>query len=220
MIYIDNGISRIRKLHQDTLSLDIRKTSISRFLSLQAQTLLEAHSSGNTAVVFHFACWCQSLISQSEAKIMSTVIDLKMARQTIAAEYGFTGWDMIEKLEETGFDAAFEQCVDCMLKGDIDDLNLRLTEHPALAQQRSQFGHRATLLHYIAANGVESHRQVTPYSASEITQCLFDHGADADAIANIYGGSNTMQLLLSSAHPSNAGVTEAVARVLNLYSKK
>lgn len=220
MIYIDKRISEIRKLHCDTLSMNLSQTSIGHFLSLQAQTLLDAHKSGNTAVVFHFACWYKPLISQSKAKIMGAAVNLEMARQTIAAEYGFSGWDEVKKLEKTGFDVAFEQCVDCLLKGDIDDLNQRLTEQAALAQQRSQFGHRATLLHYIAANGVESHRQVTPCNASELTQCLLDHGADADATANIYGGSNTLQLLLSSAHPSNAGVTEAVARVLNLYSNK
>ena len=64
--------------------------------------------------------------------------------------------------------------------------------------------HHATLLHYVAANGVEDFRQLTPPNAVEIARRLLDAGAAVDALADTYGGGSdqtTMNLLVSSAHP-------------------
>ena len=101
-----------------------------------------------------------------------------------------------------------------MLAGDLDKFTSTLTTTPALAQQQSQYGHRATLLHYLGANGVESYRQVTPLNAVKIAECLIEAGANVNATANIYGGSRPLGLLTTSAHPANAGVTADVAAVL------
>ena len=49
-------------------------------------------------------------------------------------------------------------------------------------------GARATLLHYVAANGVEGYRQLTPPNAVAIADALLDAGADVDALADMYGG--------------------------------
>jgi len=71
-----------------------------------------------------------------------------------------------------------------------------------------------SLLHYIGANGVESYRQITPMNAAEIVKTLIDAGADVNAPANMYGGSTPLELVLSSAHPHNAGVVDEIAAVL------
>ena len=71
--------------------------------------------------------------------------------------------------------------------------------------------HRSTLLHYLAANGVEGYRQTTPSNAVEVARMLLEAGADVDALADLYGGHhNTMSMLVSSSHPANAGLQVAL----------
>ncbi len=213
-IYIDKSIQMIRDLHTDILQMDKSSTTIKEFISLQAERLLDAHGFGSTAVIFHLACWCKPLIGKPRDEIMKARLTLEMAQQTIAAEYGFPSWNEVESLAKTRFDTVFEECVDNMLDGELHLLQKALETNPQLATQRSQYGHKATLLHYLGANGVESYRQVTPMNAADIAQMLVDAGADANSQANIYGGSDVRALLLSSAHPSNAGVVQSVDAVL------
>ena len=56
-----------------------------------------------------------------------------------------------------------------------------LREDPELIRARSTREHRATLLHYVSANGVESYRQKTPKNIVRITKLLLDAGAEAKA---------------------------------------
>jgi len=75
--------------------------------------------------------------------------------------------------------------------------------------------HGATLLHHIAANGVEGQRQRTPKNAVEIAKTLLENGAEPDSPANLYGGEcTTMSLLVSSSHPAAAGVQSALVDTL------
>jgi ankyrin repeat protein len=67
--------------------------------------------------------------------------------------------------------------------------------------------HRATLLHYLAANGVEQHRQRSPANAAAVARTLLEAGADPDALADMYGGRcTTLSMLVSSTPPTEAGV--------------
>ena len=78
--------------------------------------------------------------------------------------------------------------------------------------------HRATLLHYVAANGVEGYRQRTPANAVDVARVLLDAGAAPDSLAQLYGGDcTTMTLLVSSSHPARAGVQVALVDVLVDY---
>ncbi len=71
--------------------------------------------------------------------------------------------------------------------------------------------HRATLLHYVAANGVERYRQKTPKNAVEVAKVLLQAGAEVDALAEMYGERcSTMSMLVSSSHPANAGLQVAL----------
>jgi len=75
--------------------------------------------------------------------------------------------------------------------------------------------HRATLLHYVAANGVENHRQRTPANAVAIARALLDAGAEPDAQADLYGQPcATLSLLVSSSHPAAAGLQVELANLL------
>jgi len=69
-------------------------------------------------------------------------------------------------------------------------------------------------LHYVGSNGIETHRQRVPSNLAAITRRLLDSGAVVDAVAQMYGGTTTLALLMSSVHPSRAGVRDEVAALL------
>jgi ankyrin repeat protein len=75
--------------------------------------------------------------------------------------------------------------------------------------------HRATLLHYVAANGVETFRQRTPRNAVDVARFLLHAGAEVDALADMYGGRcTTMSMLVSSSPPAEAGLQVALVETL------
>jgi ankyrin repeat protein len=109
----------------------------------------------------------------------------------------------------------FESAVEAVIGGDLATLESLLRNHPELVRARSLRGHRATLLHYVAANGVEDSRQKSPRNAVAVAQMLLRAGAEVDALADMYGGQcTTMSTLVSSTPPANAGVQVALAETL------
>ena len=121
----------------------------------------------------------------------------------VARDHGFAAWDVV-----TGeCDPTFELAVDAVVLGRIEELGRLLAQAPDLVTRRSAYGHRATLLHYTAANGVEIRRQVVPPNAAQIAAALLRAGADPAARLNAYGRTfDTLAMLESSAHPRDAGV--------------
>jgi len=108
---------------------------------------------------------------------------------------------------------SFEAAADAIVSGDAGKLKALL--NPELVGARSSRPHRATLLHYIAANGVEDERQKTPANAVEIATVLLRAGSEVDATAFMYGGEQTtMCMLVSSAHPAKAGLQVALMDTL------
>ena len=116
----------------------------------------------------------------------------------------------------------FELAVEAVVDGDLSTLASLLRSHPELTTARSQLVtdrnppvHRATLLHYLAANGVEDVRQRSPHNAVEIARLLLEAGAEPDALADMYGGEcTTMSMLVSSTPPAKAGVQVALVDAL------
>lgn len=120
-------------------------------------------------------------------------------------------------MKTCGKDPAFDEAVEAIISGDAATLERLLVEHPDLIKARSRSWHRATLLHYLAANGVEDELQKSPKNAAEIARILIEAGAEVDALAETYGGGTnqtTLCLLVSSIHPAVAGVQPALVRVL------
>lgn len=131
-------------------------------------------------------------------------------RRVIAREHGFADWATVVAHRDEPVDARFEAAVDAIVSGDPDALRSLLAADPALVRARSPFGHHATLVHYVAANGVESTRQwQSPRNAVRVLRILLRHGADPDAVCDTYGGGSAqtpLYLLVSSTHPAQAGV--------------
>lgn len=110
--------------------------------------------------------------------------------------------------------SAFEQAADAIVRGQDTRLQELIRNDPQIVLARSHREHRATLLHYTAANGVEDERQRTPRNIVEITGILLEAGAEVDAVADCYGGSTTLSLAASSVHPERAGVQIDLMQVL------
>jgi len=111
--------------------------------------------------------------------------------------------------------AAFEQAAEAVVRGRVDELRALLAADASLARAHSPRAHGATLLAYLAGNGVEAERQTTPANAVEVARLLLGAGADADATALLYGGPWTiLTLLVSSVHPHRAGVQAALVDAL------
>lgn len=134
------------------------------------------------------------------------------AHLVLARLHGFESWPKllrhIESLERQ--DPAvqpFENAADVIIAGDVAALGALLREQPELLRRRSSRAHRAPLLHYVAANGVEDYRQVSPKNAVEVARTLLDAGAEVDATSEAYGGGYTaLGLVATSTPPRRAGV--------------
>jgi ankyrin repeat protein len=141
---------------------------------------------------------------------------LAAAQAFVADAHEFTGWDAfiahVTQLGDPGSPVArFEAAADAIVGGDIDRLVDLLDADPALIEQRSDRAHRSTLLHYVAANGVEDFRQATPPNIVAIARRLLDAGADVNAQSEAYGGGATaLGLAATSLHPQRAGVQIAL----------
>ena len=139
---------------------------------------------------------------------------LTAAQFVIARSHGFMGWPKFAKHLQHS-ESRFEKAADAIVSGDIDTLKKLLREDPDLVRARSTREHDATLLIYVAANGVENYRQRTPPNIVEIARLLLDAGAEVDAEADVYGGGATaLGLTATSVHPQKAGVQEALMELL------
>jgi ankyrin repeat protein len=151
--------------------------------------------------------------------VKGAALDLDDARLVVAHQHAFDTWaDLVAFTTDVARDgptSRFEAAVEAVVSGDLAGLASMLREHPDLVRARSTRRHHATLLHYIAANGVEGDRQTTPANAVAVTKELLDAGAEVDALADMYDEKcTTMSMLVSSCHPANAGLQGALAETL------
>jgi ankyrin repeat protein len=164
--------------------------------------------------------WSPLEAYETQAKELGDAAD---AQLTIARWYHFRDWQALaEYVTEVGRRDSpvfrFESAVEAVINGDLPALESLLRAHPDLVRAQSMRMHRATLLHYIAANGVEDFRQKTPGNAVEIARALLDAGAEPDALAEMYSEpATTMSMLVSSCHPAKAGLQVALVDALVDY---
>src|SRR4051812_26450357 len=115
-----------------------------------------------------------------------------------------------------GEDPVFARAVLAVVDGDESALRELLEHDPRLVRARARATHRATLLHYVAANGVEDELQRVPPNAVAIARLLLAAGAEVDAPCDAYGGryATTLALLVSSVHPAAAGLSGELTGLL------
>ena len=180
-----------------------------------AKDMLKAHRAGNEAAAESFRWYHPRHSDRSAAEILAQPAKLSDAQLVVARQARFESWpqlkEYIEQVQASGTSPAarFEAAAECIVVGDADGLLRLLDESPDLARVPSPRPHRATLLHYSAANGVEDQRQHTPPNAVEVADILIAHGADINAPAECYGGgggSTPLVALVTSGHPAEAGL--------------
>lgn len=153
-------------------------------------------------------------------RLARTDCALTQAQFVIARAHGFASWPKLVRhldalARATSDLSAFEQAADAIVSGDLATLERLMAAHPGLVRARSSREHRATLLHYVSANGVENYRQISPANIAAIARRLLDAGAPVDAEADVYGGgATTLELVVTSTPPRHAGVQTAVADLL------
>lgn len=202
----------------------------------QAQILLAGHRAADSAAIALFhrkhprfldekIKWRPKFIPDSA--IRDTALSLEDARLAIASYYDFVDWASlaayVEAASQEGPFFEFESAVEAVVNGDLAMLEDALRRDPAVVRARSgrfcsfdpPVMHRGTLLHYVAANGVEQYRQKTPPNAVEIARALLQAGAEADTLAHMYGVEcSTMTMLVSSDHPAAAGLQAPLVELL------
>ena len=152
----------------------------------------------------------------TDAEVRATPIDRDDARLALARWYEFQDWQRLEEyvasVQQPGPVARFERAVEAVIDGDIATLKQLLADDPELVRARStrvnHFDppmHRSTLLHYLAANGVEGYRQRSPKNAADVAKVLLDAGADPNALSWAYGGQCTTHGAAGVEHAAGAG---------------
>jgi len=189
----------------------------------QAKDLLKSVQSGHPEVLLAILQRIRKdhprLGRLAELNPHGTKLRLADVQFVIARDYGFESWPRFSKhlaglTVESSPASRFESAVDAVVSGDVEKLKSLLRESPELVRERSARLHHATLLNYVGANGVENYRQKTPKNAVEIAEVLIEAGADINAMADIYGGSDTLGLAATSVFPALAGVQNALIDTL------
>ena len=197
---------------------------IAAWLAVLAQhlghSIADAKPREFAGVVAHLEARIRTLMSAAAAR--GSTLAVSDAQFFLATVHGFADWsEMAAEINRLNTsDPAtreFESAVDAVVTGDLSALDAFLARNSAIVRARSHRAHQATLLHYVAANGVEDYRQRTPPNAVDVATRLLDAGADVDALAKTYSGGwweTPMNLLVSSAHPAGAGLQGALAELL------
>lgn len=229
---------------QDALPLPLRP-NLEQYRKL-AKDLLKAAKSDDPAALRAWATrWVERLVNLSSLKItpgmpvaikhwtqqveefarrrLNEKCALTEAQFVIARASGFESWPrLVKHIHGLGSAASqvakFEKAADAIVNGDLAVLKRLLQKDPELVHVRSTREHRAMLLHYVSANGVEGFRQKTPRNAVQIAEVLLKVGAEVDAEADVYGGGcTTLGLTATSVHPEQAGVQEELLVLLLEY---
>lgn len=184
-----------------------------------AEALLEAFARGDVRATDEVKWNLARFRGRPYAEVKDAVIDRDDARQVVAHRFAFARWDDLAAhctaMAERGDAWRFERAAEAVVQGDLSSLRAAVDDAPPLVRARSARRHHATLLHYLAANGVEGERQRTPANAVEVMTALLDAGADPNALCDAYDTRcSTMSLLVSSAHPHAAGLQLVLAELL------
>jgi Ankyrin repeats (3 copies) len=206
----------------------------------QATDLVTAYRSGDPEAMRYFRQLHPRLRGRAGTNDRNDVTDAEIrkagvtsadAQGVVARWYGFDSWPRLAEhaaavAREGSSVRQFESAVEAIIAGDVTTLKRLLGDNRELIRARSTRAHRATLLHYVAANGVEGYRQKTPENAVKVAGILLNAGAEVDADFD-YGsprrlypertGSTPLGLAATSVHPAVTGVQIKLLKILLKY---
>jgi len=205
-VYVSPEVAAVRDLYDGLLGEDAARRTPVEHLRLLAGRLADGHRERWRGALVELTNWHPGLVGRPAEAVWSACLDERDHLTTAARGHGYPDWAAVDADPPGPAVQTFERCVEAVLAGDVDAVTTLVRAHPDLVTTRSRWGHHATLLHYVAANGVEIHRQRVPANAADMVRLLLDHGADPAAEADMYGGGRTtLALLLTSSHPARAG---------------
>ena len=201
----------------DVLKTSGTKRSVLTMIEGFGERFVELHQDRKIVCIAILRNHRPDLVDASPSQMFSAPLPKEESRELAARYFGFSSWSNVVDNGGILLDPDFEAAVEAVVTGDVSKLRTLFDKSPGLIADRSSFGHRSTLLHYVAANGVEIHRQFVPDNAVEIARFLLDQGADPDALCETYGGGlsqTPLCLLISSGHPDDAGLKVPLVEVL------
>ena len=203
-VYVPQTVRKIRNYYGSTL-FDYKQTIFEK-IERHSQLLWNAVECHNDVVLNEINNYHPDYIGKSWQEIMNSTFSRSDVQTAVLRQYGFRE---LHEVRKEPLNAIFENIVDIMLEGNLSLLRRHCEQYPECIVQKSQFGHEATLLHYLANNGLELYRQVVPYNLKSLFMFLIKNGADVNAKMKVYGGQHTfIDLFASSIHPYDAGVRE------------
>ena len=153
----------------------------------EADRLLDAFRASDDAAAWRVRWMHPRFRDRPVDEVRTAGLDVDDARLVVAREHCFDTWDELstftDRVAHGGVVARFERAAESVVDGDLPALDAALRDDPMLVRARSVRTHHATLLHYVAANGVEGTRQRTPRNVLDVTGALLDAGADPNALA-------------------------------------
>ncbi len=215
-LYIPDHVNELQKFYGSLLyDLDAFPTIISHLAAL-AQRMLEGVRKNAPCIIQEISNYHKDYLGKI-SKIDNRSFSLNDCHQTIANEYGYSDWTEVEQLAKVKYNLKFERAVTLLLEGELSALEKLISAQPELLSTRSNYGHKATLLHYTASNGVEMWRQQVPYNLPAISNILIESGAIKGATIPVYNGEfTTYELLVTSIHPLQAGIMEQMKDLLKV----
>jgi hypothetical protein len=214
-VFVARPVADVVALYGDLVDHRASARSACAQIDVLATRLLEGHRRRHAGAAVELHNWLPGATQQAPTALFGLPLTLDDARDAAARAHGFADRHAAA-LAVAGGDTELEAAIEALLQGDVVGLTAAIDRTPDLVVRRSHYGHGATLLHYLAANGVETYRQRVPLNGAAIASMLLARGADPNAEADMYSGRRrTRGMLISSAHPRLAGVTDEILRVLD-----
>lgn len=214
VVHKDPEVKSLIQLFDGLISASHYHLPIQTHLNLLSQRLVEGHQNEHHGIGFLVH---RKFGKKTLADIFSSAFSLDDARDCVAQEFGYKRWFEVTQLEQSRPDAGFEQLVDRLLAGDLKEIRNAIAFDSSVVHQHSCYPHQCTLLHYSGSNGVEGYRQVVPENLVEIVETLLAAGADTTLKAQVYGGCTAKELMKTSKHPYDAGLSAELEKVFNHY---
>jgi hypothetical protein len=213
-IYRPEIVQKIQRYYGENL-LTSTHPIIKHYLTELAEMLYSGIHSNHEYLYTEINNYHPKYLGVSISQLKEINLNLSDCQITIAREFGFKSWTEVINLGSITFNLEFEKAITYITNGDILKLSKLLDSSPNLLTESSKFGHEASLLHYVASNGIELWRQQVPSNLHEIICVLLEKGADKTATMKVYGGDfDTHTLFTSSAHPYAAGIGKEIEDLL------
>ena len=215
--YQAKEVVAVQQLHHHILEQRLSYPSLFAELNAYAINLQQHYQMGNPAVSIEIAYYHPNYIACTPKEIFAADLSLTDFQITIARTYGFDNWQAVHRLMNVQHQPNFEMAIDILLTGRIDVLEDHLKQFPQVLHQRSAYGHRAGLIHYLASNGVEIWRQTVPLNLKKLLAYLLQNNCDPHMQAKLYGENSLLPLLITSDHAWKAGVAKEAISLLKAW---